>query len=166
MVVYFLLRPARPIRPKPRRSMVVGSGTELTAVPTVNPYQFSGVLVQENVEYAPVNWTTPFPSFPETTLPKIDIGEPPYCEFGPPASKVGVRLKVNDAVVPGAPKLQIAKTGFTIGWPNVIVPVPPAAPPVNPKISPTVLGDAVTVPPTKELFGLQLPAVPLITVVP
>jgi hypothetical protein len=155
MDVYFLLRPARPISPKPRRSIVVGSGTELTSVPTVNPYQFSDVLVQENVVNVPVNWTTPFPSSPETVLPKTVIATPPYGTFGPPASKVGVRLKsTNDAGILGDPRLQIAKTGFTIGESNVIVLVPPVDP-FKAIISPTVLGDVVTVPPIKEVPGFQ-----------
>ncbi len=159
---YFLLRPARPIKPRPRSSMVVGSGTALAVVPTVNPYQFSYVLVQESDVNVPVNWTTPFPSFPDTVLLETEIDAPPYCEFGPPASKVGVKLKVNDAATEGLPRLQIAKTGSVIGEANVIV--PPPGLPFIPIMSPTVLGEVVTVPPIKEPFGLQLPAVPSIVV--
>ena len=75
----------------------------------------SNVFVQEIELSVPVNWTTPFPAFPETTLPTTESGPPPNSALGPPASKVGVCANVNDAETAGAPRLQMAKTGPAIG---------------------------------------------------
>jgi len=93
-------------------------------------------------------------------LPDTVIGPPPNCPFAPPASKIGVALKVKDAGLRGAPKLQIATTGLTIGEANVTVLLPVNAP-SKVMMSPTVLGEEVTVPPINELFDDQLIAVPL-----
>jgi hypothetical protein len=90
------------------------------------------------------------------------IDEPPNWLFGPPASSVGVALKVNDAKAPGAPRLQIAKTGFSKALPKVIVFVPVKLP-FRKMASPTLLGEVVTVPPINELFGAQMRLLPLIT---
>jgi hypothetical protein len=70
-------------------------------------------------------------------------------------------LNIKDAGLP-APRLQIAKTGFRIGEAKVMVLVPVNAP-ARVMMSPTVLGESVTVPPIKELLGNQLVALPLIT---
>ena len=53
-------------------------------------------------------------------------------------------MKLNDATAPGAPRLQIAKTGFTTGDAKVMVFVPVKLP-FRKMASPTVLGDAVDV---------------------
>ena len=67
---------------------------------------------------------------------------------------------MNDAAKLGAPKLQIAKTGFSTGEAKVIVLVPVKAP--RRRISsPTTLGEVVTVPPVNELLGAQIFEVPL-----
>jgi hypothetical protein len=121
------------------------------------------VFVHEMEFTVPANWTTPFPSLPLTVLPDTVIGKPPNWLFGPPASNVGVALKINDASNPGCPRLQIAKTGFSRGEAKVIVLVPVKLP-FRKMASPTVLGEAVTVPPVNELFGAQMGLVPLSTV--
>jgi hypothetical protein len=121
------------------------------------------VFVQASELNVPVNWTTPFPSVPLTVFPNTVIGRPPNWLFGPPASNVGVALKLNDATAPGAPRLQIAKTGFTTGDAKVMVFVPVKLP-FRKMASPTVLGDAVDVPPMNELLGAQMGLVPLSTV--
>jgi len=56
----------------------------------------------------------------------------------------------------------MAKTGFKVGEANVTVLVPVKAP-RKVMMSPTVLGESVTVTPMKELFGAQLEALPLMT---
>ena len=119
-------------------------------------------MVQDSELNVPVNCTTPFPSLPLTIFPDTVIGEPPNWLFGPPASNVGVELKSNDAATEGAPRLQIAKTGFTNGEAKVIVLVPVKLP-FRKMASPMVLGEAVTVPPVNELLGAQIGLVPLIT---
>ncbi len=72
-------------------------------------------------------------------------------------------LKMNDATNPGCPRLQIAKTGFTTGEAKEMVFVPVKFP-FRKMASPTVLGEAVTVPPVNELLGAQMGLVPLSTV--
>ena len=72
-------------------------------------------------------------------------------------------MKVNDAPKPGAPRLQMAKTGSTIGEANVIVSGPVNIPSKR-MMSRTVLGEVVTVPPMKELSGAQRVVVPFVTV--
>jgi len=71
-------------------------------------------------------------------------------------------LKVKLAARPGWPKLHIAKTGLTTGVENVMV-CWPAKLPCNRMSSLTTLGEVVTVPPMNELFGAQMPDVPLST---
>jgi hypothetical protein len=109
----------------------------------------------------PVNWTTPLPSWPLTTSPDTEIGEPPKKLFGPPASNVGASSKVNEAGSPGAPRLQIANTGFVTGEANVMV-LTAVELPLSRRSSPTVLGEAVTVPPVNVLFGDQMGLVPFV----
>jgi len=77
---------------------------------------------------------------------------PPNWELGPPTSNVGVCAKVNVAEIPGAPRLQIAISGFTIGEAKVMVSTPVKLP-FRRRSSPTVLGEVVDVPPMKELLG-------------
>jgi hypothetical protein len=66
--------------------------------------------------------------FPEHTK----IALPPNSALGPPLSIVNgsLAVKLKLAVVPGAPRLQIAITGFTIGLEKVIVSTV-VVPPVN-----------------------------------
>jgi hypothetical protein len=70
---------------------------------------------------------------------------------------------MNEAGKPGCPRLQIANTGSTRGEAKVIVLVAVEVP-FKVMMSPTVLGEAVTVPPIKELGGAHTPVLLLITV--
>jgi hypothetical protein len=73
--------------------------------------------------------------------------------------------KVKVAGTPGAPRLQMAKRGFTTGVPKVIV-FTPVKLPFRSMASPTVLGDVSTVPPIKEEVGFQIGDVPFMVVPP
>ena len=59
---------------------------------------------------------------------------------------------MRDAVRPGDRKLQMARIWLTTGTPTVMMFVPEKFP-FKVMMSPTVLGEAVIVPPTKEVFG-------------
>jgi len=58
----------------------------------------------------------------------------------------------------------MAKTGFTTGDPKKLIMFVPVKLPFRKIASPTVLGDAVDVPPMNELLGAQMGLVPLNTV--
>jgi hypothetical protein len=124
------------------------------------------VFVHESEVNVPVNWTTPFPSTPETTLPTTEIGDPPKRLLPPPASNVGVApMKVKLAGNPPCPRLQIAKTGFTNAVPKVMVLTPVKVPFVA-MASPTASGEVVTVPPVKVAVGFQISDDPFVVVPP
>ncbi len=107
-----------------------------------------------------MNWTVPSPSAPYTLLPETVIDWPPYSAPGPPDTNTGVApMKLNDAVSPPWPRLQIVKTGFTTAVEKVSVStVALAPPPPNSLMMPLepVGALATTVPSAKVVAGVQL----------
>src|SRR4051812_9312995 len=158
-------RSVRPVSVRPASSMPIepGSGTTpaTPATPTLKPYQFSATgLVHEMLVKVPMNCTVPSPSVPITSLPETVIELPPYSAPGPPETNTGVApMKLNEAVSPPWPRLQIENTGLTTACENVIVSTTalPPPPPIRRTMPLAATGAlATTVPSANVADGPQL----------